>query len=77
MERFDFTDKEDGYYRIESNGANLHLWVRDGAVTEISVHGETPGINIFTTSKMSKKTTQLKDAQNDCIILKVKELVQR
>lgn len=73
MEEFDLTDKEDGYYRIRSNGARLHLWVRDGAVTEISVHGETPGINIFTTSKMSKKTTKLNDDEKDCIKLTVKK----
>ncbi len=73
MERFDFTDKEDGYYRIESNGAKLHLWVRDGAVTEISVHGETPQVNIFTTSKISKKTRKLNGVENDCITLTVKE----
>jgi len=73
---FNLKDVEDGYYRIDSNGARLHLWVQDGAVTEVSVHNnrrETATVHIFTDSKMSKQTRKLGVGMNDVITLKVKE----
>ena len=70
-ETFNLENVEDGYYRIKSNGANLHLWVVDGAITEISVHNQTPQVNIFTESKMSKQTKT--HDWFKCITLKVKE----
>jgi len=77
MEKIDLKDVEDGYYRIESNGARLHLWVQDGVVTEVNVHvrkGDiTPETHIYTKSKMSKQTRKLGPGMNDVITLKVKE----
>lgn len=71
MEKINLMDVEDGFYRIESSGATLHLFVSGGAITEVSVHNETPKVNIFTSSKMSKKTRKLGKGCNDCITLKV------
>jgi len=73
MEKIDLKDVEDGYYYINSNGARFHLWVQDGAIIDVNVHNETPTVNIFTGSKMSKQTQKLGPGMNDCITLKVKE----
>ena len=73
MEEINLTGVEDGYYRIKSNGANLHLWVMDGEITEVSVHNKTPTVNIFTGCKMSKRTIKLGPYMNNCIEMVVKE----
>ena len=74
MKTFDLTNIDEGnYVVVKSNGATLLLWVKDGAVTEVSIHNETPQVNIFTTSKMTKKTQSVPMSPNDCITLKVKE----
>ena len=78
MQEFDLTNIDGEYVRVKSNGTTLHLWVKDGKVTDVSVHGNTPEVKVFTQSKMTKQTMPLKGISggwpiNNCITLKVKE----